>query len=513
MDISQRKGGIMREKFDRLQPYLDKAMAISTSISLFNWDRETLAPKLAAENTAKVMGLLASESYEAIMNDEVKKLVYEISEAIEKEEVNSLTEVEKGIVKELKKEYEILEKIPQDEYREFSELKGMGSIAWEEAKKKDSYDEFLPVFERLVEGSRKFAKYRKKDEKTLYDVLLNDYEEGFTTEVLDGFFDKLKQKIVPLLKEIREKEEIKHDFLFKKYDVEKQHELSRFIAEYVGFKFERGVMAVSAHPFTNSLHNKDVRITTHYYENNIESAIFSTIHETGHAIYEMNIPDELTQTMVGTGTSMGMHESQSRFFENIVGRSKSFWKPIYNRLEQTFSEELKDVSLDAFISAINRVHPGFIRTEADELTYSLHILIRYEVEKKIFNEDYPVSKLPELWNDLYEEYLGIRPSTYKEGILQDVHWSEAYFGYFPSYALGNAISAQLFNTMKKELDFDKILESGELYKITDWFSDRIYKYGKLKNTNEILNIVTGEQFNADYYIEYLLTKFKNIYSI
>ena len=207
-----------------------------------------------------------------------------------------------------------------------------------------------------------------------------------------------KEAIVPLLKKIKEKPQVEYEFLFKDYPVDKQREFSRFLAEYVGFIPDKGVIAESEHPFTNSLHNKDVRITNHYYENNLESAIFSIIHEAGHGIYEMNIPDELTQTIVGEGSSMGLHESQSRFCENIIGRSKAFWEPIYGKLVSTFPEQLKDVDLDKFITAINRTEPGLIRTEADELTYSLHVLVRYEVEKKIFNEDYPVEKLPELWN-------------------------------------------------------------------------------------------------------------------
>ena len=227
----------------------------------------------------------------------------------------------------------------------------------------------------------------------------------------------------------------------------------------------------------------------------------------------MNIPDELTQTIVGEGSSMGLHESQSRFCENIIGRSKAFWEPIYGKLVSTFPEQLKDVDLDKFITAINRTEPGLIRTEADELTYSLHVLVRYQVEKKIFNEDYPVEKLPELWNDLYEEYLGIRPDTYKDGILQDVHWSGGSFGYFSSYALGNAIGAELYHQMKKELDFEGLLRKGEISKIMDWLKEKVHKYGKLKNTNEILLLATGEEFNADYYIDYLTEKFTKEYGL
>ena len=503
----------MNNDFKALKPYLDKAMAMNTAMALFEWDTETLAPKAAVDQTAKVLGVLAEESYNAIMNDEVKDIVYRLSKNIEDGKDEGLSEVEKGIIKQLKKEYEVLEKIPADEFKAFSELQAVGASRWAEAKKADDFDKFLPTLKSLIEYSRKFAGYRVKPGEKPYDVLLNDYEEGFNQEILDKFFGKLKEAIVPLLKKIKEKPQVEYEFLFKDYPVGKQREFSRFLAEYMGFTPDKGVIAESEHPFTNSLHNKDVRITNHYYENNLESAIFSIIHEAGHGIYEMNIPDELTQTIVGEGSSMGLHESQSRFCENIIGRSKAFWEPIYGKLVSTFPEQLKDVDLDKFITAINRTEPGLIRTEADELTYSLHVLVRYEVEKKIFNEDYPVEKLPELWNDLYEEYLGIRPDTYKDGILQDVHWSGGSFGYFSSYALGNAIGAELYHQMKKELDFDGLLRRGEVSKIMNWLKEKVHKYGKLKNTNEILLLATGEEFNADYYIDYLTEKFTKEYGL
>ena len=503
----------MNKDFEALKPYLDKYMAMNTAMALFEWDAETLAPKAAVNQTAKILGVIAGEAYNSIMNDEVKQVVYKLSEEVKEGVDNGLTEVEKGIVKELKKNYEHLEKIPEKEYQEYSELQALGASRWAEAKNADDFGKFLPTLKSLIEYTKKFAGYRAKAGEKLYDVLLNDFEEGFNQEILDKFFDKLKETIVPLLKKIKAKPQVEYDFLFKSYPVEKQKEFSKFVSEYLGFDMERGVIAESEHPFTNNLHNKDVRITNHFYDNNFESAIFSIIHETGHGIYEMNIPDELTQTPVGGGSSMGLHESQSRFCENIIGRSKAFWEPIYTKLVEAFPEQLNDVDIDKFITAINRAEAGLIRTEADELTYSLHILVRYEIEKKIFNEDYPIEKLPELWDDLYEEYLGVRPTSYKDGILQDIHWAGGSFGYFSSYALGNAIGAQLYHQMKKEMDFDGLLRKGEISKIIGWLKEKVHKYGKLKNTNEILLLATGEEFNADYYVEYLTEKFAREYGL
>lgn len=495
----------MNKYFEELKPFLDKSMAISAAIGLFSWDIETTAPPQAAEQTAKTIGLLTGQSYDLIINDKVRELVYKLKEE------KDLTEVEAAIVKELAKGYEKLEEIPAKEYERYGELLSLSTLKWAEAKNEEDYSKFLPVLEELISTTKKFAEYRRKEGEKLYDVILSDYEEDFGMDKLDVFFDKLKKAIIPLSKEIAGKPEIDRAFLFKKYDIEKQRKFSRFLAEYLGFDFQKGVLSESEHPFTGNLHNKDVRITNHYYENNLESGIFSVIHETGHALYEMNIPDELTQTFVGEGSSMGLHESQSRFLENLVGRNKAFWEPLYPKLQETFPEELSSVDFETFMRGINVTLPSLIRTEADELTYSIHVLIRYEIEKKIFNEDYPEEKLPELWNELYKEYLGVTPKNFSEGILQDVHWAQGNFGYFPTYALGSAVASQLLHQMKKELDFEAQLRKGELKPIISWLSEKVHKYGKLKNTNEILLLATGEEFNADYYVDYLTEKFRKAY--
>lgn len=299
----------------------------------------------------------------------------------------------------------------------------------------------------------------------------------------------------------------------QQYDIAKQKEFNHFLAEYIGFDFNRGVTADSEHPFTTELHNHDVRFTNHYYEHNLENAIFSTVHEGGHGIYEQGISDEISETPLGSGASMGMHESQSRFYENIIGRSKAFWEPIYGKLVETFPEHLSDIPLDQFVQAVNHVEPSLIRTEADELTYCLHIMIRYELEKLIFEGKAEVADLPELWNKLYEEYLGVTPSNDAEGVLQDVHWSMGSFGYFPSYALGNAIAAQIYHKLQQELDFEGTLKKGDLSEIKAYLGKHVHQYGQLKNTDEMLTETTGEPFNADYYVAYLKEKFTRLYGL
>ena len=286
---------------------------------------------------------------------------------------------------------------------------------------------------------------------------------------------------------------------------------NRRLAEHVGFDFTRGVIKESVHPFTTNLHNKDVRITTAYREHNLESALFSTIHESGHALYEMHIADDLTATPAGSGTSMGMHEGQSRLFENNFGRSRAFWVPLFQDLKDTFPKQLADVDLDTFILGINKSSPSLIRTEADELTYSLHILIRYEIEKMIFEKDMDVDKLPEIWNKKYEEYLGVTPEKDSEGILQDIHWACGNFGYFPSYALGTAIAAQIYAHLKHVMPLDDYLRAGNFQPINEYLKEHIHCFGKTKTTNEILQDMMGEDFNPQYYVDYLKEKYEELY--
>ena len=450
----------MSKAYEQLQPYLERAQAFQTAKVLFEWDNETLAPKKAGQNTSKVVGTLSSEYFSVITDPQVKKLVKECQE-------EDLGQKEAAIVRELAEEIEKLERVPANEYREFSQLASEGTRIWADARRNKDFESFAPTLKKLVEYTKKFASYRAKEGQKLYDVLLEDYEKGFDMETLDRFFGTLRQQLVPFLKKVTESEvEIEDDFLTGDYKDEDQEAIGRFFAEYVGFDFDRGVMAVSAHPFTTNLHNKDVRVTTSY-NRHVDDSLFSVIHESGHAIYELGIPDELTQTLVGGGASMGMHESQSRFFENIIGRNEAFWAPVYPKLQQQFPQQLKDVPVEKFVKAVNKVEPSLIRTQADELTYSLHVMIRYEVEKMLIQEDLDVDKLPEIWADKYEEYLGVRPKDVAEGVLQDIHWSQGSFGYFPSYALGSAFGAQLYHYMKGQMDFEGLLRKGEISTIRE----------------------------------------------
>lgn len=492
----------MNQSFEKLQNQLEKAMALQTAMVLFEWDNETAAPKEAAERTAAVIGSLSSQYLDIMTGEKLKTALKECSG-----QMSEMTEVEQAIVRETEEEVEKLERIPADEYRSFAELTARATGIWADAREKKDFSLFAPVLKEIVDYQKRFASYQAKEGQKLYDVMLDNYEKDFGMKELDEFFRVVKEGIVPLLKEsAKRSEQIDDSFLSAGYTEEQQEKAARFLAEYVGFDFDRGILAVSAHPFTTNLHNKDVRITTHYLDR-IDSSIYSVIHESGHAVYELGIRDDLTQTPAGQGASMGMHESQSRFFENIMGRNRNFWVPIYGNMQEIFGSPLKEVSLDDFLAAVNKTIPGLIRTEADELSYCLHVLVRYEIEKLMIEENAEIDSLPELWNDKYEEYLGIRPKDDGEGILQDIHWSQGSFGYFPSYALGNAFGVQLYYRMKQEMDFDGLLREGRADVIREYLREHIHQYGKLKTSRQLLKDATGEDFNPAYYVEYLTERY------
>ncbi|MDF2473251.1 MAG: ypwA [Anaerocolumna sp.] len=497
----------MTKSYEQLMEYIDKVMAFQAALTLFEWDAETLAPEESMNYTAKTIGILSNEYFTNLINEDVKALISKLSE-------ENLSVRENAIVKQIKKSYDEMELIPPKEYQAFKELTAKASGIWAKAKKNQNFAEYAPVLDEIITYQKKFAGYRAKANENPYDILLNDFEEGFNTKTLDIFFDKIKKAVIPLLKEVTKKEaSIDKAYNYQDYDVTKQKEFCNFLSEYVGFDKAKGVIAESAHPFTMQIHNHDVRITNHFHTNNLESAIFSIIHESGHGIYEMNIDDDLTQTPVGGGTSMGMHESQSRFFENIIGRSESFWLPIYDKLRETYSEQLKDITLEHFIKGINKSKPSLIRTEADELSYPLHVIIRYEIEKMIFNNEITTDELPKVWNQKYEEYLGITPPNDAVGVLQDIHWAGGSFGYFPSYAIGSAIAAQIYYHMAFVMPFDQYLKDGNLSPIREYLKEHIHRFGGIKNTNEILKDMMQEELNADYYVKYLTEKYTKLYGL
>lgn len=346
----------------------------------------------------------------------------------------------------------------------------------------------------------------------IYNAFLDDFEKGMTVEALDRIFPPLRDGLVALLDKIMKAKQGEPHHPEGEFDKGRQEQLSLMLLDAMGYDYkESGRVDETEHPFTTSLGPKDVRITTHYYEESIESAIFSSVHEGGHAIYDQNMPHQLAEYGIDEAPSMGIHESQSRFYENIIGRSLSFWRAFYPKLQKIFPE-YQEISLEEFYRIINKVTPSLVRTEADEVTYSLHVIIRYEIEKLMVSGAVSVDELPALWNQKYEEYLGITPPNDSEGLMQDVHWSEALIGYFPSYALGNLYGAQFYHQMKKDIpNVTEQIEAGDLTEIFNWLKTNVHEQGNLYTPAELVERVTGEPLNPQYFLDYLNEKYSRIY--
>lgn len=481
------------------------------ALAVIFWDLRTGAPKKGVSDRAKVIGMLSTESFRLATSEEMESYLKYFEQ---KENNDKLDKITKAVVADCRKEYDRSKKIPEAMYKEYVILTSESESVWEEAKHKNDFPMFAEYLEKIVEFNRKFIDLWGY-EGNKYNTLLDYYEPGMTVDKLDKIFNQLRERIVPLVQKIKDCGYQPDSSIFTKYfAVDKQDAFSLQILKEMGYDFDAGRLDESEHPFTIGMTPGDVRITTHYYTNLFSSALFSAIHEGGHALYEQNISTELNGTPLSTGTSMGIHESQSRFWENIIGRSYNFWSCHYEDLKKLFPDEFGSVSLEDFYKAINTVEPSLVRVEADEVTYNLHIMIRYEIEKALINNEIKVADLPRLWNEKMSEYLGVVPSSNTEGVLQDVHWAGGSFGYFPSYTLGNIYSAQIYNAMRKQINnFDELIKTKQLTKITEWLGENIHKHGKLLTPAEILKSVTGEEINPAYLIDYLESKYREIYGL
>lgn len=498
----------MEQLVKRLEKLDAKLFALGYSEALIFWDSATIAPKKSVNGRSETLVSISEYYYNTLICDEVKTLLNDLDKVRD-----TLETIPLGKLDFFKEEYERIACIPVDEYSAFKGLQAKSSKAWEEAKEKNDFSIFEPFLQKVIDFQRQYIGYRNIEGHP-YNTLLHDYERGLTVEEADQFFIKLREVIVPLVKRIQDK---KRDFTSPfegvLYHSEGQKAFSDDILDKLGFDKDAGLIAESVHPFTLNLSRDDVRITTHYYDDNILSSIYSTIHECGHALYEQNVGADLGFSKVATGTTMGIHESQSRIYENNVARSTVFWDTYLPLLKAQYPDQLANVDARACYLGSNDVKPSLIRIEADELTYSLHIMVRYEIEKAIFEGKLEAKDLPGAWNKLYEEYLGLTPPNDDVGVLQDVHWSEGLFGYFPSYALGSAYAAQFEVAMNKDFDVKEAIRNDELIKIKEWLNDKIHKYGAIKTPEQILKSATGEAFDPNYFIDYLVNKYSDIYDL
>ncbi|CCV64146.1 Zn-dependent carboxypeptidase [Alteracholeplasma palmae J233] len=481
----------------------NKIRAYKYALWLISWDQETESPKKAIDYMSEQVSILSEELYNVESSIDYINAVTKLFE--NKEKLDEILALE---IKKVYKSLDIVKKVPKEELLEYQKLQSKSATIWAHAKENDDFEYFLPTLEKIIEFNRKLTKYLETDELKGYDVLLDMYEEGMGVKEYDYFFDELKENLVPfVLNATQKKTKVSKKLTKGKFDAIRQKEFSEYITKVFAFDLEKGVLKESIHPFTSNVTSTDVRITTAYKENLLESSVFSTIHEIGHAIYEQQVDPKFDGTVLGAGASMGIHESQSRMYENMIARSYAFWELHYPKLQSIFKKELKGVSLLEFYQYVNIAKRSLIRTEADELTYPLHIMVRYELEKQLINGKLKVKDLPKKWRQYMSEYVGVRPKNDAEGVLQDIHWSQGSIGYFPTYALGSAYAAQIYHAMNSEINVESAIENNNITLINQWLKTHIHQYGASKTPKELMLLATQDKFDPKYYIEYLKRKF------
>ena len=498
----------MEETIRKFKEHLAKMEAYSHAFGVLNYDSETAMPKGGSEHLGMTYAVLSEEMYKLTTSPDLKAWVKEI--LAHRDQVDYITRRE---AEELFEDMERMEKIPMAEYVEYQVVQNAASNAWHTAKVTNDFALFAPHLEKLVGYARKFAGYWN-GEKAPYDVLLDTYEKGLTMATLDEFFALLRKELLPVVQAVVQKGPVVDDsFLRARFPLPKQRKLSDRLMAVLTIDRDHCNIGEVEHPFTTNFSKDDVRITTHYHEKAFASSMYSVIHEGGHALYELHIGDDIKYSPLGGGASMSIHESQSRFYENIIGRSEAFLTYILPDIRKLGPKALKSVSAHDFYLAVNKSEPSLIRTEADELTYSFHVMIRYELEKQLIGGTLAVKDLPAAWNRLYKEYLGVDVPNDTQGVLQDSHWSGGSFGYFPSYALGSAYGAQMLKVMERDLPVWELVAKGDLKPIVAWLTERIYQYGRLLKPNELILKACEAPFDPRYYVDYLKDKYTRVYGL
>lgn len=493
------------------QDYVRKMMHYSEAVALMGWDLRTGAPRKGHALRAEAIGTLSGEAFRMSTSEEMESYLEELSDPDTFIELNSIN---RALVRVVKKEFERFRKIPQERFEKYVVLVSQAVSLWEDAKHTSDFAMLKPYLEQIVAMKLEFIDYWGYGEDK-YDTLLDQFEPGLTVRKLDQIFYDLRAETVDLVRAVVERGRQPDLTPFHRpFDIAKQKAFTRILLNRMGYDFAAGRLDETQHPFQTTLNRYDIRVTAHYCLNDFLSALFGTIHEGGHALYEQGISADLIGTPLCSGASMAIHESQSRFWENMIGRSHEFWEHNYSELQETFPAELADVTLHDFYRGINSVKPSLIRIGADEVTYNLHIMIRYEIEKRLFHGDIQVVDLPDVWREMARDYLGIVPQDDAHGVLQDIHWLGGDFGYFPSYSLGNIYAAQFRNTMLKEVpDFHEHVRNGELDTVKTWLNEKIHTYGRMLEPAEIVRQVTGEELRSKYLVSYFKEKYGDIYHL
>ena len=496
------------QKWKQLTGLLEEIESYSRCIGKVQFDMECCAPEEGLVQAGEDMAILGKRVYAMTHAKKYVALLCALHE-----NSDGLTAVQKRAIAKLYEDYSKTKNFTAKFNYEMDCALNRAYGDWLAAKKAQDFSLFRDSFAAVVDFERRAISLRDEKYPTPYDACLNDYEEGGSIAQLDAFFAALKERIVPLMQRIlREGKTIREDFLTRPCPIPQQEAFSRYLLNLEGLRESALVLMTTEHPFTDHYGACDVRVTTHYYENNFISNIFSTLHEGGHALFMQNEPKEFYENFAADHMSNAMHECISRFYENLVGRSEAFIHFVYPKLQELSGSTFADVTERELYEAVNIARPGLIRMEADELTYCLHILIRYELEKAFVNGEITVDEVPALWNAKYQEYLGVEVPNDEAGCLQDVHWTGGY-GYFPSYALGNAYGVQILRRMRQDFDVDAAIAAGDLLKVRDWLTEHVFSCASMLSPDQWIRQITGEGLNVSYYLDYLESKFTKLYDL
>lgn len=501
----------MGEKVAKMQAFAARGIDLQLAAAVLGWDQEVYMPPGGMPARAEQLATLHSMAHELLTGAEAAQLLAEAEAEVAGLDYDS---DEASLVRISRREYDRWVKLPAELVAEQARLASQAFAAWREARQRNAFAIFQPLLQKTVDLNRRIADILGYTEHP-YDALLDLYEPGMKTSEVTRLFGELKAGLVPLLQAIVQRgQPVNADFLARDYDETRQWDFTLALLRAIGYDFNRGRQDRAPHPFTTTFSVNDVRVTNRFHRQHPQTGIFGAIHEGGHALYEQGVPEKFDRTILMGGTSLGVHESQSRLWENIVGRSLPFWQYFFPIFQAFFPEPTAGVTLEQFYRAINLVEPSLIRVEADEVTYSLHIFVRFELEQALITGDLKVEEVPEAWNARYQAYLGLTPPTDSDGCLQDIHWSHGTIGYFPTYALGTIIAAQLYAQAKTELPgLEAGFARGEFYPLLHWLREKVHIHGRKFVATELVQRITGGPISVQPLLDYLQAKYSAIYGL
>jgi carboxypeptidase Taq len=507
-----RKGeiGMANRTYEAFLKRVKEVSAAQSIQAVLEWDQQTVMPKKGAAYRAEQIGLVAGVAHQQLTNRKLGQLLDKLERDGDGADGDFTVATN---VREMRRLYDRAVKLPTALVQEIATATSLAGDAWTDARRASDFAQFAPHLEKLLDLKRQVAdKIGWQTEP--YDALMDEFEPGAKATAVQAIFDQLRRELVPLVAAIRTApRQPDTTILERPAPIERQDAFNRSIAQAMGFDFEAGRLDVSAHPFCSGFCPHDVRMTTRYNEHGLAQSLFGVMHEAGHGLYEQGLDPAYTGTPMGTSVSLGIHESQSRLWENMVGRSRPFWEHYFPKLQAAFPS-LADVSLDAWHFAINTVRPSLIRVEADEVTYGLHIMLRFDLERRMLAGKLAVRDIPQAWNDEMKRSLGIAPPDDARGCLQDIHWSLGIFGYFPTYQLGNLYAAQFARAARQALpELEAQMARGELAPLREWLRQNIHGHGKRYRANELVKVVTGQDLSPRPFIEYLQAKYKPLYGL